>query len=185
MQGTAVTAAEPIENRQQGQADSRLRGRGDDAAGELARPVVGHAARLMVNVVKLGDRGEAGLEHLHLGEGGDRLHLVRAEPVEEAVHQLAPGPEAVAGIGAPPFGQAGHRALKRVTVQIDRRRQEYADAPPSRRGPGLDRGDSAVSGNLHPHLALPARGRQRLLGPERFHFRHRPPDSSCGCDLAI
>ena len=169
LQRLAAAAAVPIEDRQQGQADPRLRRRRGDAVRELREMVVGRASRLMMDVVKLRHRGEAGLQHLHLGEGGDRFELVRPDPFEKPVHEPAPGPEAVARIGPSLLGQAGHGALKGVAVQIRRRGQEDSDAASLRGRFGLDCGDAAVAGDLHPHAAPPSLARQRLLRPQCFH----------------
>ena len=89
----------------------------------------------MVQVVELADRGEAGLQHLDEGEGGDRLDVVGREPVEEAVHDLAPGPEAVGG-GPAALGQARHAALEGVAVQV--RQARHRGAREARRVAGLD-----------------------------------------------
>jgi hypothetical protein len=71
----------------------------------------------VVQVVELGDPAEACLEHLHVGEGGDRLEVVRRDPLDEAVHLLAPGPERI-GRGPATLGEPGHGALEGVAVQV-------------------------------------------------------------------
>ena len=113
-------AAEPavgVERRQQGQADPGLRrGRGN-ARRHLAEIGIGPAVDVVMQIVELGDRREAGFQHLHIGEGRDRLDVIGREPREEAVHHLAPGPEAVGGRPAA-LGEAGHAALERVAVQV-------------------------------------------------------------------
>jgi hypothetical protein len=37
---------------------------------------VGPAVHVVVQIVKLADGGEAGFQHLHIGERGDRLDVV-------------------------------------------------------------------------------------------------------------
>ena len=94
--------------------------------------------------MELGDAGVAGLEHLDVDERGDRLDVLGGQHVEEAVHQLAPGPEAVLARAAP-LGHPGHRPLEGVAVQVRHRRQQRAAGEPLRRraaaAPRLDRGD--------------------------------------------
>ena len=119
---TAVDAAMAIVDGQKRQADTgRRRGRGD-ARRKLAGIVISGAARLVMQVVELGNGGEAGLEHFHEREGSNRLNLVRRQDVEEAVHDRTPGPEAVAPGRSAPLGKAGHRALEGVAVQVRDRR---------------------------------------------------------------
>ena len=128
----------------------------------------------MVDVVELRHRGEARLEHLHLGEGGDCFDLLRADPVEEAVHQLPPGPEAVARIRPAPLGQAGKGALEGVAVQVGGRGQEHVHPlrPGTRIRVRIHRGDLPVRIDRHAHVAPPPLVRQRLLRPECLHCVH-------------
>ena len=173
MQPPAAAAPEPVEDGQQGQTDSGFRCRGDDTVRELGEMIVGRASRLMMDVVKLRHGGKSGLQHLHLGEGGDRLDLLRTEPFEKAVHQPAPGPEAVVRVGTAPLGQTGHGALKGVAVQVDRPGEKYAETSPLWRRAGNDLGNPAVLVDVHANVALPSLARQRLLRPECFHAPHR------------
>ena len=78
-----------------------------------------------MQIVKLADRGEARFQHLHVGERGDRLDVVGCEPAEEAIHHLAPGPEAV-GRRTAALGEPGHAALEGVAVQVGQTRQRDA-----------------------------------------------------------
>ena len=91
----AAEAAVHIESGQQRQADAGLLRRRGDARRHLAEVGIRPAVDVVMQVVELADGGEAGLEHLHVGERRDRLDVVRRELAEEAVHHLAPGPEAV------------------------------------------------------------------------------------------
>src|SRR5581483_2431624 len=74
--------------------------------------------------MKLTDVGEAALEHLGVNQGRNRLQPVRLQALDEAVHQLPPGPETVPR-GSAALSQAGQAALKSVAVQI--RKAGYAD----------------------------------------------------------
>ena len=122
----SVDPALHVEHRQMGQADPGFPCRGGDPERCLRRVVVAIAARLVMDVVELADRRIAGLKHLDIGERRDRLDIVRRHPVEEAIHQGTPGPEAVAPVGAARFRQPGHGALEGMAVQIARCRQENA-----------------------------------------------------------
>src|SRR5690606_37956034 len=90
----------------------------------------------------------------------------RVQPVQEAVHQLAPAPEAVA-TGSAHFGQAGHRPLEGMAVQVAQPRhyrpQGVIAVLP--RGSSDDRGDPPLHA-LDAHIACPAFGQQRLWGME-------------------
>ena len=66
-----------VEDGQQRQPDAGVAGGGDDARGQLRRVAVRRAVAIVVQVVELADVGEARLEHLGVGERGERLELVR------------------------------------------------------------------------------------------------------------
>ena len=121
----AAEIALGVEHRQQRQPDAGRGGRRRDALGRLGDVAVRAPVRPVVQVVELADRGEAGFQHLDEGEGGDRLDVVGREPVEEAVHDLAPGPEAV-GRRPAALGQARHAALEGVAVQVRQARHGRA-----------------------------------------------------------
>ena len=123
--GLGAEAAVRVEDGQQSEADAGLDGGGGDAGAEFGRVVVGAAAGRVVQVVELGQRGEAGLEHLQHGEGGDGFDVVWGKFLQEGVHDLAPGPEIIAG-GAASFGEAGHSALEGVAVQVGKAGQRDA-----------------------------------------------------------
>ena len=116
-----------------------------------------------MEIVELADRGEARLQHLHVGEGGDRLDVVGRKPAEETVHHLAPGPEAV-GARTAPFGQRGHAALEGVAMQVRQARNGDAGdvLGALARGAGRDRGDDPV-GDGDANVARPARRQQRVV----------------------
>ena len=121
----STKAALPIEHRQQRQADAHVGGGRNDALGHLGYIVVRPPVGLVMQVVELGRPGEARLEHLHVSVGGDRLEVVGRQPLDEAIHLLAPGPERI-GLGAAPgppmLGEAGHGALEGVAVQVGQAR---------------------------------------------------------------
>jgi hypothetical protein len=116
-----------IENRQQCQRDARLlRGR-HYTRRHLREVRVGLAARIVVQVVELADAREAALEHLHVRLSRERFGIIRCDVPDEAIHQLAPGPEAVRA-GPPMLGQSRHAALKRVAMDVRHARQSYTCA---------------------------------------------------------
>ena len=155
----AQEAALAIEHRQQGEADARRLGRRHDALRHLGHVVVGPAVGLVMEIVELGHRGEARLEHLHVGEGRDRLEVVRRQPLDEAVHRLAPGPEGI-GLAAAPLGEARHGALEGVAVQVGQAGHGHAGEALGRLAVGfLDAGDDAMVYPDH-DIAPPAVGRE-------------------------
>ena len=108
----------------------------------------------------------AGLQHLHLDEGGDRLDVVWRQPVEEAEHERAPCPEAVARVRAATFGEARHGALEGVAVGVRRGGEE--DADPVVRACGaarFDGGDAACGVDGHADAFGPPLIGQRLSPP--------------------
>ena len=161
-----------IEHRQQSEADARLPGSGCDATSHLGWIGIRGAVRGVMQIVELGDRSEARLQHLGIELGRDRLHLLRPEPLEEAVHHLPPGPEAVPG-WAGHLGQARHAALESVAVQIGETGQ--ADGVALGGGTGLparlDRGDDARLVDLDHHVPRPALWQQRGLEKQFAHRR--------------
>ena len=91
----------------------------------LRRIIVSPARRIVVQVVKLADRGVAGLEHLGVELSRDGFDLVGGQGTHEIVHDLAPGPETVLG-RAGALGQPRHGALKGVGVQVRHAGQHHA-----------------------------------------------------------
>ncbi len=106
-----------IKDRQQGQADAGLRGRGGDPFRHLGEVGVRPSVEIVVEIVELADARKAGFQHLHIKLRGYGLDLPGRHRQSEAVHHLAPAPEAVRA-GAARFGKASHAALEGVAVQI-------------------------------------------------------------------
>ncbi len=159
----AAEAAMGVERRQQREADAGRRAGGGDARGHLAEIGIGRAVDVVVQIVELADRGEAGLQHLHVGEGGDRLDVVGREPREEAVHHLAPGPEAV---GAGPRRSAS-AAMPRWKAWLCRFGMPGSAMPamcsaPRACAPGVTRA-IAPSSIRDAHVVGPARRQQRVI----------------------
>jgi hypothetical protein len=168
----AVAAAELVMHRQEREPDPGPRRGGGDPPGHLGRVVVGPAAGAVVQVVEFDVGRIARLQHLHLHEGGDRLDMVGRQPVEKAEHQLAPGPERVARIRPPPFGQPRHRPLEGVAVGVRRRgKKDVDDMVRGPRHARLNRRDPPRSVQRDPHIFGPACPGQGLRGPECRHRR--------------
>ena len=95
----------------------------------------------------------------------------------EAVHHLAPGPEAVAA-GAARLGEAGHAALEGVAVQVrhaGQRRRRGARRRPAAAASGSTRGDARRPRSSSRTSRGPAVGQQRLV-ENHSALRHRPAD---------
>ncbi|MCY1397974.1 hypothetical protein D9M71_129980 [compost metagenome] len=120
--------------------------------------------------MELGDAGVAGLEHLDIELPGDDFHLLRIEPAHQAVHQLAPGPEAVVGV-ARHLGKAGHGALEGMGVQVGHARQHRPLEAFGAFSAGIGQHlfDQAVGTNLEADIARPALRQQGAFGEESRH----------------
>ena len=167
--GRAAEPARVVEHRQEGERDAGAPGRNGHPFRHLGEVAVGAAVGRVMQIVELGDGGVARLQHLAIELGRDRLGVVGAEPVDEAVHHLPPGPETVlAGSGA--FGQPGHRALEGVAVEV-RHAGERDAADALSAVARLDRGDPPVRADLDGSGGEPAvRGRyavERVGGHRR------------------
>jgi hypothetical protein len=92
------------------------------------RPGRRTAVVVVVHVVKFRHRGVTGLEHFDVQLTGDDAELFRADFSDEAIHQVAPGPETVVGI-ASHFRQSRHGALEGVGVQVGHARQQRTAQP--------------------------------------------------------
>ncbi len=124
-----------------------------------------------MQIVELADPGEAGLQHLHIGLGGDGLDIVGVQPVEKPVHQLAPAPEVVL-TGAAVFREPRHAALEGVAVDVAEPREADGVALDARgrRDAGGDVDDQA---GIHHELDLlgPGLANQGALEPQLLHRR--------------
>ncbi|MNR37805.1 hypothetical protein D3C85_1558590 [compost metagenome] len=122
--------------------------------------------------MEFGDRGVAGLEHFDVQLTGDDLQLFRADLADQAIHQLAPGPEAVVRV-AGHFREPGHGALEGVRVQVGHAWQQRTGQAFGvfGRGVGLDAGQQAVSADLDSDVFGPACRQQSTFGKEDGH-RH-------------
>ena len=167
-------AAKSVEDRKVGEADPGLGNGGKDPLRGFSDVVVGPAARTVVDVVELGDRGVAGLQHLDIDQRGDRLDLLGREHVEKAVHQFPPAPEIVVGSGAV-LRHSGHGALEGVAVEIGRRRKQYPVdeivVPRIAHRILEDIFNAAIRGDGDADIACPAFRKQSALGKKRGHGR--------------
>ncbi len=159
-----------VEHWQQGQADTAFAGGLADAQRQFRRIGVRLAVAVVVHVVKFGNRGVTGLEHFDVQLTGDDAELIGADFSDEAVHQIAPGPETVVGV-AGHFGQSSHGALEGVRVQVGHSRQQR----PAQAfgavcaGIGVDSGQQAIGADLETYIVGPSLRQQCAFGKEGGH----------------
>ncbi|MNL02851.1 hypothetical protein D3C87_1233720 [compost metagenome] len=124
----------------------------------------------MVYVMKFRHRGVTGLEHFDVQLTGDNAELFRADFSDEAIHQVAPGPETVVRI-ARHFRQPGHGPLEGVGVQVRHARQQRTTQPFGAIcvGIGLNMGQNAVGVDLKTYIVGPSTRQQRAFGKEGGH----------------
>src|SRR6185437_673189 len=171
-------AAMGIKSWQQREGDAGLGGSGGHAPAELAGVGERQAGFVLMQVVKLADARKTGLEHLRECQRGDRLELIRVHPLDEPVHELAPGPEAVRR-GAATLREPRDGTLKSVAVEVGQ--PGDSDGVPLITVSGvdvrLDGKDVAVlPGDAH--VPGPSAGQQGRFEPESgclpAHPRGRP-----------
>lgn len=168
--GLPAEAGMGIEDREQGERDACRRCRRGDPRRKLGDIAVGRALGVVVNVVKLADAREAAFEHLQKGLRCDGLDIVGSHAVDEAIHRVAPGPEAVlATIKTRPalLGETRHAALEGMAVQVGQARQADFVALV----PGLSRcaacnGVDATIDQGESHIVGPAFGQQQRMEPQ-------------------
>jgi imidazolonepropionase len=159
-----------VEDRKEGERDARCRrGRGDPRR-EFGDIAVGRTAGVVVDVVKLADAREPAFEHLQESLGRNGLDIVGFHVVDEAVHRLAPGPEAVLAsikAGAALLGETRHAALEGMAVQVGQTGQADLVALVVRlcRRAACNGLDTAV-GQGEPHIVGPALGQQQRMEPQ-------------------
>ena len=161
-----VATALLIEHRQQGQPQPGFRRRCGDPRRHFGSVGIGRPTLRMVQIMELGHGGIPCLGHFHLHEGGNGLHVIRHQPVQKAVHQLPPGPEAVLPRAAP-FRHSGHCALEGVGMQVDRGGKQ-APQRSGGRPPGCDAGDPPAV-NRHFNILRPAISQQGGFGIQDGH----------------
>ena len=120
----AVASAPLIQHRQKRQAYADMLRCCNYALGKLAKVAIGRASNVVMQVMKLGHARVARLQHLKENLRCNRLDVLGREAVKVAIHQAPPCPEAVRWVRPSHLGQARHRPLKRVAVQVHRRRQK-------------------------------------------------------------
>ena len=116
-QFAAIESTGHVQHRQQGEADTRFPRRGDDRPGHRRRIVVGLPICLMMQVVEFAGTRIASLEHLDEQLRADVVQRLGRQPAGEAIHQLAPGPEAVRALRSA-LGHSRHRALEGMGMDI-------------------------------------------------------------------
>ncbi len=177
LQGLPGAAAMLIEYRQQCQTDAGFFGSRHDPIRQLSRIGIGDAVGLVMEIMEFAHRGIARLGHLHEGQGRDRFHLLRRQLVEKSVHDGAPRPEAVGGIGAARLAHARHGTLEGVAVDIRGRWHQHLRAEPrvarSRRNIGLDGSDRAGAVDRDAHVSRPPFRQQCAFRKQTLASLHR------------
>jgi len=161
-----------VERRQQGNRDAgALRGE-QMLLGHLDAICVGLSVRRVVQIVELGHRGVAVLQHLAVELGCDCAHVIGPELLQKRIHHLAPGPEAVLR-RAHALGEPGHGSLEGVRMHVRHAR----DHRPARQlGAGgilaaARGGDAALVVDLDEDVLAPSVGQHRLGREDSLHRR--------------
>ena len=159
---SAVEACPHIEHRHHRQRDPGLRCGMDEPGGHLGRVGIGRAIPVVVQVVKLADRGVARFQHLDEKMLRDGAQLVGPDGMGNPVHRLPPGPETIGRV-APLLGEPSHRALEGVGMEVRHARNHRAaealdPVAAARRHVGRDGDDGAVGRDIDPHIPRPAGG---------------------------
>ncbi len=123
-------AAVQVAGVEQGDADAGLARGGQHRRAELVRVRVRATAGVVVHVVELADRRDAGERHLGERRPGEAEVALRVEAGGDLVHLLAPGPEAP----APALGAPAKRAVKGVRVRVGEPGQREPVEPLGARG---------------------------------------------------
>ena len=149
-----------IENREQRQANSRLRGSRGDPLRHLGNIGVSAAIYIVVEIMELADPRKAGLQHFHVELAGNGLGMVRRHRQGETVHDISPAPEAVCA-GTPHFGETCHAALESVAVQVRHTgtRISWRSSPCLCLNTRLDGSKPAIA-DRQPYILLPSRRRK-------------------------
>ena len=169
-QRAAIAATILVMHRQQGQPDPALCGGGGDTPGHLRQIIIGRAVALMMEIVEFHAGGVACLQHFHLHQCGDGLHMIGRQLIHEVIHQSPPGPEIIRRIRSALLCQPGHGALKGMAVNIGRGGQQYAANVACGRGICGDRDNGSAIVHIHPHIAGPASAQQCGARPDCLHW---------------
>ncbi len=158
-----------VQRGKQTDRDPRVARRLDERTCHCGTIIVPIAARIAMQVMKLGNRGVACGKHRAVDVTRNREQGVGIERFGECVHRLAPGPEIVFAVRAP-FGAPGHRALEGVRVEVRHAGDERAVEPlgAERIDPGLNRDDRAVGCDVDGDVGRNPLGEQRF-GREEAH----------------
>jgi hypothetical protein len=139
---------------------------GGDAFGQFRNVGVRPPGGIVMQIMELPHARETAFQHLDIGQCGDGFDFLRREPVEEAVHHFAPGPEIVAFRPAR-FGQSRHAALKGVAVDIAEARDRDSMTLVTGLGRRIRRnGRDLPVFDSDSDVACPALRRQRRLKPQ-------------------
>jgi hypothetical protein len=167
-------AGELVGHRQHRDSDAGRARRVDHARAEFRDLRIARTVLRVMHVMEFAHRRIAALEHLDVQPARDRRERVGRDLQREAVHQVAPAPEAVGGIRAV-FGEPRHRALERVRMQVRHAGQHgpgRARRARRRVGIGAHAGQRAGGVPAQQHVAAPAVGQVCMVREQR-RFGHR------------
>ena len=135
--------------------------------GHFADVVVRLAVNVVVQIVKLADRGEPSFQHLHVGESRNRPHVGGRQAIEKTIHRLAPCPETVR-LRPAALGEPRHAALESVAMQVGKTwNGDAGDAFGSLGGRAFRNGEHGAVLYADAHVLGPA-GRKPRVIEEQF-----------------
>ena len=163
-----VEAGTFVQYRHVGQPDATVCCRRADGSEHRILPPA--RRRVAVQVMKFGNAGVAGGEHLAVSLAGDRSQRRAAHLVRQRVHAFTPGPEIVAPGRRALLGVACKGPLEGVAVGVAEPGDDAAESRIARLllDAGLDRRNSAA-GDGQPDRVGPAIGQQRFAGENGSH----------------
>ena len=161
MRRGAAKGAVRIETRQQRKSDTGGFGGSHNSRRHLGRIGIERAVVVVMQIVEFPDARKSLFEHFDIEQRCDGFRVFGSHLQRETIHRLAPCPERVRGVAAH-FGEAGHAALERVTMQArySRNGQSVAFIAGLRRRAGRHLRDDSV-GHNHPHVVSPPGREQR------------------------
>ena len=165
----ATKGAVRVETRQQCKADAGDLGGSRNSRRHLGRIGIKRAIVVVMEIMEFPDARVALLEHLDIEQRCDGFGVFGGHVQREAIHRLAPCPERIRGVAAC-FGEAGHAALERVTMQArySGDGQLVAFVAGSRRRADRNLGDDPI-GHDHLHVIGPPSGKQRRSEMQSGH----------------
>ena len=158
----AAKGAVGVETRQQCESDAGDLGGSRNSRRHLGRIGIGRAVVVVMEIVEFPDARKTLLEHLDIEQRRDRLRCLRGSSASAKRYIVSRQVQNVSAVVAAYFGEAGHAALERMTMQArySRDGQLVAFIAGSRRRAGRDLRDDPI-GHNHLHVISPPGRQQR------------------------